>query len=210
MKYKFRQILKKDYKKILQLDKKVYPTPKPVTEKIVSNWYSKNPEFGLVMEEGKKAVGYLISIPINKGGWKRLISGNLVEAEMTDKQLFDAARDNSVYIHIYHIEKFAKGKGLSKIMLNELIKRVKPLDIKGFSAFCVTLSGINLFESFGFKEGSFISKEYIMKRGNKLFVFELSPEEIKQKIKEGYGLVTRCKMLIHKTGQLPSDFYISL
>jgi len=199
MNYSFRQITKKDYPKILKLDKKVYPTSKPVTEKTLATWYSKNPEFGLVLEEGRKIAGYLISISLSKKGSEKLISGKLAEAEMTDKHIFDSKRDNEVYIHIYHIEKFIKKKSLSKIMLEELMKKVQKSKVKGFSAYCVTPSGIGLFEKLKFKEGKYISKEHIMKKGKKIFVFELSPEKLKQKLKEGYSLVTRCKMLVSRT-----------
>ena len=198
MNYSFRQITKKDYPKILKLDKKVYPTSKPVTQKILSIWYSKNPEFGVVLEKGRKVAGYLISIPLSKEGSEKLISGKLAEAEMTDKHIFDSKRDEFVYIHIYHIEKFIPDRGITELMLKELMQNTK-FKINRLSAYCVTLAGIDIFEKLGFKEGKYISMEHIMKRGNKLFVFELNNKQMNQKIKEEYTPVTRCKMLVCQT-----------
>ena len=56
-----RAINKEDYKILLKLDKKVYPTSKPVTIKILNQWYQKNPEFGIIFEEKilKKSSDYL-------------------------------------------------------------------------------------------------------------------------------------------------------
>jgi len=198
MRYSFRQISRKDFSKILKLDKKVYPTQKPVTEEILSNWYSRNPEFGLVLEKGGNIVGYLVAIPLNKESWEELIFGNLAEAEMEDEHIFNSKKDKQIYVHIYHVEKFIQDKKITRLMLEEMMQKTK-FKIGGMSAYCVTPVGINLFEKLGFKEGKFISKEHIMEKGKKLFVFELNPEQLKQKTEGGYSLITRCKMLVAKT-----------
>jgi len=63
-----RPVKKLDYTKILELDKKVYPTSKPVTPKNLNQWYQNNPGFGIIFEKNSIIKGMCIVIPLTKEG----------------------------------------------------------------------------------------------------------------------------------------------
>lgn len=203
---KYRAINEKDYKKLLELDKKVYPTDNPVTPEILNNWYAKNPEFGLIVENGKgKLEGMCITIPLNKKGWKKLTKGKLAEADLNSKTIFDNSKDEEIGLHIYHIEKFSNNKnfyedaliGLNLVITN--LRKTNPkLKIKGFSGLCVTSAGIGLFyNKFNCQERKFINSENMISKNGKLEIFDTkSKEELSNKLKEGYEYINRCKMLV--------------
>lgn len=203
---KFRSITQKDYTKILELDKNVYPTDNPVTSEILDKWYKKNPEFGLIFENDKGNLeGVCITIPLNKKAWNKLISGKLAESDLNSKTIFDNSRDEKIGLHIYHIEKFSDKRGFYEnalIGLNSVVGNLKKsnpeLRIIGFSGLCVTSQGIDLFyNKFNCKEGKFVNLEYILKKNNRLEIFKTnSQNELSEKIKQGYEYVTRCKMLV--------------
>lgn len=208
---KYRPITKEDYSKLLELDKKVYPTNNPVTPNILDNWYAKNPEFGMIFENDKgKLEGMCITIPLNKKGWKKLTKGKLAEADLNSKTIFDNSKDDEVGLHIYHIEKFPKEKefykealkGLNSIIGN--LRKTNPkLKIAGFSGLCVTSAGIGLFyNKFNCRERKFINSEHMISKKGKLEIFDTkSKEELFNKIKEGYNYINRCKMLILKSDE---------
>jgi hypothetical protein len=196
----YRRITKQDYPKILELDKKVYPTRNPVTTNILDQWFLKNPEFGMIFENN----GVFIAIPLNKNGWNKLISGNLSESDLDSKTIFNNSRDKEIGIHIYHIEKSTENKfheeclkALSNIV-DDLRTNNPSLKIIGLSAYCVTQAGIRLFANkLNFSEKQFISNEYILEKDNELIVFKPNTQqELKNKIKEGYKQINRCKMLV--------------
>lgn len=203
---KYRPINEKDYTKLLELDKKVYPTENPVNKNILNNWYSKNPEFGLVFENDKgKLEGMCITIPLNKKGWKKLIKGKLAEAELNEKTIFDNSRDKEIGLHIYHIEKFSNNKkfyeeaitGLNEVISN--LRRKNPkLKISGFSGLCVTSAGIGLFyNKFNCRERKFLNSEHMISKQGKLEIFNTnSQEELFKKLSQGYEYLNRCKMLV--------------
>ncbi len=209
---KFRPIVEKDYELILELDKKVYPTDNPVTSDILSKWYKKNPEFGMIFEnEGSKIQGFCMAIPLNKRGWNKLVDGELSEADLNSKTLFDNKRDKEMGLHIYHIEKFFEKKDFYKSFLkslNEIIKNLRKenpkLSIIGFSGLCVTPSGIGLFyNKFNCRERKFVNQEHIFKKDGELRVFKLgSSSQFSEKLKEGYEYLNRCKMLVLYPGEL--------
>lgn len=202
---KFRQITQKDYAKVLELDKQVYPTENPVTSKIIEQWYQKNPEFGIVFETKGKLEGMCIAIPLSKKGWNKLINGKLAEGELDSKTIFDNSRDKEIGIHIYHIENFNNSKRFYKeslIGINSIINKLREtnpkLKIVGFSALAVTSSGIGLFyNKFNCRERKFINDEHILKINNKLETFKTdSQKELEAKINQGYEYLNRCKMLV--------------
>jgi len=198
-----RQITPKDYNLILELDKKVYPTSKPVTKEVIASWYIRNPEFGMIFCENGKIEGVFVVIPLNKESWNRLINGNLKEAEMTDKTIFDNLKDKEIGIHIYHTEKFNQNiKDFYKYNFEELDKIIKILRSKnknlkifGISAYSVSPPGIGLRTKLDFKERSFISDEHILDKDKKLIVAESTKQAEDLKIK-GYKYINRCQMKV--------------
>jgi len=200
---RLRAIKKEDYSLLLSLDKAVYPTSNPVTPEILDKWFAKNPEFGMIYEENSKVLGLSIVIPLNLSGWKKLIEGELAEADLGPKTIFDNSRDKEIGLHVYHIEKLDKIiKEFYKTALtdlNNLIiklrKENKNLKISGFSGLCVTNEGIGLFNKLNCKEKKFISPEHIMIKDNKLKIAS-NKEEIARLEKEGYKIKNKCKMLI--------------
>jgi len=202
---KFRPITQKDYAKVLELDKKVYPTDNPVTSEIIQQWYQRNPEFGIVFENRGKINGMCIAIPLNKKGWKKLINGKLAEGELNSKTIFDNSRDKEIGIHIYHIEKFDDTREFHKesltninFIINKLRETNPKLKIIGFSALAVTSCGIGLFyNKFNCRERKFINDEHILRINNKLETFKTnSQKELEDKLNQGYEYLNRCKMLV--------------
>jgi len=202
-----RKIKRKDYKLLLSLDKKVYPTKSPVTEKNLSDWYKINPEFGIVFEKKGTISGLVIAIPLNEKAWKKLIEGKLLESALGKDEIFSTSRDNKIGIHIYHIEKISKGIThlhkkmlicLKKIVLKIKKQKNKNLKVIGFSGLCVTKEGINLFEkTLKCKEGKFKSEEHILEKNGKKIILTTKYKKIIKKYKlNGYTYQNRCKMLI--------------
>jgi hypothetical protein len=202
---KARAIAKKDYALILGMDKKIYPTDSPVTEKIISSWYVNHPEFGMIFQEGKNISGVCIAIPLNKKGWSLLVQGKLKESEIGEEYLFNKGRDFELGIHIYHIEKLSNMKEFYVLALKALKEKVNALSAKnkkvaviGFSGLCVSPSGIGLFEKkFSCEEKSYLCQEHILRNGKKLELFEpTSKKALELELKKGKVLVNRCKMLV--------------
>lgn len=201
-----RTIIKNDYKKLLELDKKVYPTDIPVKPEILNSWYQNNPEFGIIFEDNDKISGMCIAIPLNESGWKKLVQGELAESQLDSSTIFKSGRDKLLGIHIYHIEKLDSNiqafykdslRTLSSVVGN-LMKNNPDLGVVGFSGFCVTSSGIGLFyNKFNCRERNFLSSEHILnKNGNLIIVNSSSMKKVSEFIEKGYSYNNRCKMLI--------------
>jgi len=199
-----KSISEKNYEFILGLDRKIYPTAEPVSKETIKKWYIRNPEFGMIFEDGNKISGVSVAIPLNKKGWNPLINGTLKESELNESTIFDNSRDKEMGIHIYHVERFNGTKEFFLRVLgalDEAIKKLKStnkgLKIIGLSGLCVSIEGINLFEhKFNCKERNFISSEYILEKDGQKFALVLSKSEFQEKISSGYKLITRTKMLV--------------
>ena len=199
-------IKERDYRKILELDKKVYPTDSPVTQEIIGQWYQNNPEFGIMFEEKNEIKAMCVAIPLNKSGWNDLTKGKLPESGLNSKTIFNNSRDKEIGIHVYHLEKLdSKIKELYKISLKEIKKIIDKLrknnpslKIIGFSGLAVTSAGINLlYNKLNCRERNFLNDEHIMRKSNKLEIIKTnSKEDIIEKVKEGYYYLNRCKMLV--------------
>lgn len=203
-----RPIKKSDYKLLLELDKKVYPTDSPVTAKILNKWYKNNSDFCLIYEENGKIMGVCLAILLNENGWKRLINGKLNESDLDEKTLFNNNRDSKLGLHIYHIEKLDnKIKGFYKICLQDLSKLIKYLQringklrVIGFSGLCVTPEGISLFEDkLKCKEREFVSNENIIIKGDKRKIIIGDKSDFI--IPKGYCYLNKCKMLVSYPGE---------
>ena len=198
-----RPIGKEDYPLLLKLDKKVYPTDSPVTKDMLSRWYAKYPEFGLVYEENGEIAGLCAAIPLSESGWTKLIEGKLSESDLDDETLCDISRDSEIGIHIYHIEKLDKSiKHFHEICLMDLARVMgmlkfnnKSLKVIGFSGLCTTKEGVGLFQNeLKCRERAFISQEHILEKGGRKIIANAS--DVPQKLAEGYSLITRCQMLV--------------
>ena len=197
-------IKKEEYKLLLKLDKKVYPTANPINKKILNNWYTKNPEFGIMFKEKGKLQGVCAAIPLTEKGWKKLTRGKLAEAELKENTIFDNKRDRAIGLHIYHIEKtnpqanqiyVESLKALKKILI-ALRKNNPTLKAIGFSGLCVTKEGINLFENkLNCSEKTFINKENIFENEKGQIIVK-SNKTGKICAPKGYKHKNRCKMLI--------------
>ena len=190
---------------LLEKDKEIYPTDKPVTDSVLKNWYVRNPEFGITFRERHKIIGANIIIPLNKQGWKGLIDGRLLESDCKDKFIFDNNKDSEIGIHIYHIRKESSISEFYKYAMEALtsvllkLKNLnKLLKVIGFSGLCVTKNGIGLFfNKFNCKESAVIKNEYVLMKNNGIELAELNHfGELERKLREGYKFITRCKMLV--------------
>ena len=208
-----RSINKKDYKRILGFDNRVYPTADPVTPAIMGSWYANNPEFGMVYELGGRTVGVCTFIPLKRSSWEKVINGKLSESDLGSKDIFDIQKDNEIALHNYHVEKLLLTENyyirilynLNKLVEN--LKKINPkLKIVGLSAFGTTSLGLNLFQNrFNFQEKKFISTEHILLKGKKLSLFDEKDggqKELAKKLQNGYTYYQRCKMIVLE----PSDF----
>lgn len=201
-----RPIKKEDFKLLLKLDKKVYPSKTLVTTKNLSEWYSKNPEFGLIYEKNYKIAGLCAAIPLNSISWRKLVNGNLTESNLSIDDIFDNSKDDELGIYNYHIEKLDFSiKHFYRIFLQDLseitknLKKQNPkLKIIGFSGICAASSGIGLFyNKLNCREREYINSEHILRKKNKKIIIETQKlEDIKKKIDEGYEYETRCKLLV--------------
>jgi len=205
-----RSITKGDYKKLLDLDKEVYPTDSPVTEKILDKWYALNPEFGMIYEENNKIIGVCIVIPLNKKGLEKLINGELAESDLDDKWIFNNKKDKAIGIHGYHLEKLKPEiKSFYKTCLQDLsliinnLKNHNPkIKVIGFSGLCVTKDGINLLENeFNCRERKFISRENIIEKEGRKKIILTEEKDKNIKLPKGYILLNKCKMLVTYPGE---------
>jgi hypothetical protein len=194
-----------DFDWLLEKDMEIYPTDKPVTREIIEKWYLYHPEFGIVFRDGNEIEGMNITIPLNRKGWEGLINGELLESDCDDRFAFNNKEDTEIGLHIYHIRKTGDTKGFYKdslIALNHILDNLRKdndnLKVIGFSGLCVTKMGIGLFfNKLDCRERAFIVSEHIIKKDNKLKIFEIdSQEELNQKLIEGYIYLNRCKMLL--------------
>lgn len=196
-----------DYDWLLTADKKVYPTDKPVTFDNLDQWYQRNPEFSFFC--GDRA-GVCATIPLNGKAWEALVAGAQSESSLGSNDIFDVARDDTLGLHVYHIERGPRSaRGFYSFALEKLaqaidkLRQTNPgLAVCGFSGYCVTKQGIGLFKDrFSCTESRLVSTEYIMQRNSRLTVFDLpSDADLKAKVSEGYELVNRCQMLVTSPG----------
>lgn len=201
-----RGIKESDYGKILELDSRVYPTDWPVTGDVLASWYQRNPEFGMMYEDG-----VCIAIPLNRQGWEQLIGGVVEEYELGGSAVFDGQRDQELGIHVYHLEKFGRGKGFYREVLADLGKLVgnlrtenSNLRVIGFSGLCVTSAGCGLFANkLNCREREYVSSEHVLKKDGKIVLVETeSQRDLADKLKEGFAYSTRCKMLSTMPGEV--------
>ncbi|MBI2669273.1 hypothetical protein HYX14_05520 [Candidatus Woesearchaeota archaeon] len=186
---------------ILQLDHKIYPTLSIVNELILSQWFQRNPEFGMIYGSWPDIEGVCIAIPLNLSGWQKLIKGEIKESDLTSRSIFDENKDSALYLHIYHIEKFNPAlKKFHMVCFRALGLKVQNLlkrtPLKGISAYCVSAAGINLFyNKLNFHESRGHFQEYLLSR-RKHIIIAHSVEEVKKKEIQGYRLITQAKMLV--------------
>lgn len=153
-----RNIEKKDYQLILELDAKVYPVSKEnkINSEIIDRWYNAYPRYGMIYTNNNKIVAMAIAIPMPISIWYKLIKGECFENTLNiqwDKSNNCNNGDKSninIGIHIYHIEVLNRdivGKGFYRHMLQDLntISKNYNHKIEGLSGYCVTPKGNRLF-----------------------------------------------------------------
>lgn len=212
---KLRSIQQEDFIKILKSDAEVYPTSTPVTTQLFNTWFSKHPEFGMIYTNDKQELlACCIIIPCNKEGFEKLISGKKNESELSVLDIFSVDKHDHIGLHIYHIEKYQKISGsfrdtvlrdLSTILAN--LRKIKSsLKVIGFSGYCTSKSGINLFyNEWNCREREFLSQEHILvhKETNKCLLVKMNTQkELDKLIQQGYVYSNRCKMLVTYPNEL--------
>lgn len=209
---RLRSYKKNDHKLILEQDKQVYPTVKPVTTVIINNWYARNPEFGMIYEIADKTVGTCAIVPLNRRSWEKLLNG-MPEADLCSKDVFNIRKDKEIALHFYHIEKLLLTERFySRILLdlNQLIENLRKtnpgLRIIGSSSLCTSSPGLDLFQDrFNYQEKGFVSTEHIISKRRRLYIFDEKKDgtkKLQEKLNRGYTYHHRCKMLV----LYPSDF----
>ena len=84
----------RDYSWLLERDYEIYPIDKPVTPRVLKQWYRNNPDFGIVFRENHNIFGTNIIIPLNRTGWEGLINGRITEAECNEQYIFNNKRES--------------------------------------------------------------------------------------------------------------------
>jgi len=195
----------KDYDWLLEKDYEIYPTDRPVTKKIIQQWYTRNPEFGIIFRENNEIVGVNVTIPLNRTGWKLLINGELLESDCNENYIFNNETDDAIGLHVYHIRKNADIDDFYKLSLsglNETImalrKHNENLKVIGFSGLCVTKMGIGLFfNKLNCRESAVIKNEHIVKGNDSIEIIKMSHyRDMEKKLKAGREYMHRCKMLV--------------
>ena len=201
------------FKRILSFDNRVYPTKSPVTSGMMSFWYKKNPDFGMVYDIGGKTIGVCAFIPLKKSSWEKVINGELSESDIRPDDIFDISKDNEIALHNYHVEKLLLTedyyirifKDLNKLIEN--LRKINPkIKLIGVSAFATTSLGLGLFQNrLGFHEKKFVSTEHILLKDNKLALFDEKnggQKQLDKKLLNGYVYYQRCKMIILEPNDL--------
>ncbi len=210
---RLRPYKKKDHKLILEQDIRIYPTSNSVSPTTIDNWYTRNPEFGMIYEIGNKTVGTCVIVPLNRQSWKDLVNGKIFESDLNQKSIFNNKKDSEIALHFYHMEKlFLTEKFYSRILLdlNNIIfnlRKTNPgLKIIGSSSLCTTSLALDLFQDrFNYQEKGYVSTEHIISKGRTIFIFDEKvggKKKLEEKLKKGYSYHHRCKMLI----LYPEDF----
>ena len=200
-----RNINKDDYPLVIEMDNEIYPSLVGVTVHSMSVWYERNPEFGLIFTDGQMITGALVCIPLKKTSWISLTRGEISEASLDHKDIFDINRDSEIAIHIYHIVKLTKDiTHFARIALAELNKRVRnlcalktSLRISGYSAYCATPQGLHLFsDTLAFRESGGVSEEHIVRSLDGSVRIEIgTAETVMDKMATSDAYVCKCSML---------------
>ncbi|CAF1151239.1 unnamed protein product [Adineta ricciae] len=161
-------IARLDLESILQSDASLYPSS--LTLRTLQNWYDTNSSnfinYYISNESHSEAtIGVSISFPMKATFWKRLITGDLNEHEITGDMLLEqncslADEENEYGIHIWHIKKFELWNKLCLTNFrdrfwSDLQYSVDMLNSKnkkciGFSSLCATDEGTRAMKKLGF------------------------------------------------------------
>ncbi|KAF0735161.1 hypothetical protein Ae201684P_002472 [Aphanomyces euteiches] len=100
-----RPITKADYAALIQSDVELYPTDNPLTPSVLSKWFLRHPEFGMIYE----SFGCCIFVPLVPQTWQKFIDKEIEEVDLVDG-IFDATATTTgeLCLHLYHIEKTDK------------------------------------------------------------------------------------------------------
>lgn len=201
-----RSLTTNDCADVLRSDEAIYPCQSPLTKEIMSKWYVRNPDFGLIFSEGSERMGILACVPLKLSSWKELLSGLFRESQLHEGLTFDLKRDKTFALHIYHIERFStRIRQFHRIAFTELGTRLARLStatgwptVAGFSALCTTPEGIQLFSrELGFKETGYVSKEHVVRHSNGQIEIRTGEENaVRNGLSDGLEYVCRCQFLV--------------
>ncbi|KAG2449070.1 hypothetical protein HYH02_005819 [Chlamydomonas schloesseri] len=211
------------YPGIIAADKLVYPTSNGLTEAVLSRWFGKHPEFGLIFldQATGRTVANCIVVALCERGWHLLTEGKVTESELDGDLLFDAARDDTIGLHVYHLEKSSSEypqdvPRFGMVALDAIaevlaaLRRTRPpgrpLEVCGFSGLTVTRLGCSLFSNlYGCRERAYVCKEHLLlSEDGALEVHEAETQEELQRLLQppsggngrGRTYVLRARMLV--------------
>lgn len=224
MPIRVRAIRSDEYDYVLGLDGELFPIADPPTPAALRIWYSRNPEFGMMMDDtdSGQIVGVNIIIPLNEQGFLGMMSGEVSEASVCSEHIYNAERDDTLALHCYHIEKMGRVSGFVHYALRELCRivieakqqRRRALKIVGWSALCASTSGVNLFQNtLNFREIEPGQQKHILRRkvpageqqavaGYEMrLVDSADQQEVFGYMEQGWEYHLRCRMV----GTWPGD-----
>lgn len=218
MPIRVRAICPHEYDYILGLDGELFPIAEPPTPAALRVWYSRNPEFGMMIDDtdSGQVAGVNIIIPLNEQGFVAMMKGEVSEASLSPEHIYDAEHDDTLALHCYHIEKMGPVIGFVHYALSELCRlvveanqaRQGALRVVGWSALCASPSGVNLFQNtLNFRETEARQHKHIMRRKGAAGDWETrlvdSPneEEVFGYMEQGWEYLLRCRMV----GTWPGD-----
>jgi len=219
-----------ELKHLIEFEHSIYPSANSSDiERVVSSWYlpaqTQNPTLQLAhrlarvlyANDDNRLLGYYMVLPLHESAYEDLLHGRLTELEIGPQHLVvDASKCSRIGLHVYHIEKFGKdklGTGFSTLMLRsigQVLREFSHIQVIGFSAYCVSASGIQLFmntwncyEIVSSDKNSEAEHIFIDKRTREVKVVSFSQAQ-SQSIYQKYAhlqYMHRCKMLVTRPDQ---------
>lgn len=82
---------------VLNFDRGIYPTSKPVTQSIMRNWLSEEDSFSFTLRSGKILRGYCVAFPLSASVFNQLLQGEIQESELPPSEI--NSRFKNLYIY---------------------------------------------------------------------------------------------------------------
>jgi hypothetical protein len=216
-------------KQLVDYEHDIYPsTDSESILRVLENWLlphdnsQKNlvPQLSSTYYMNDKLVGFYIVIPLRESSYESLLRGDLTELEITAKDhlVSDATKCNRIGLHVYHVEKFAEAKfesSFTDIVLSnvsQVIQQFPNIKVIGFSGYCVTRAGIDLFYNrWNCREYATVDEEHIYYDNESKHLTVVSgaarSKELTHRLNhlpQSLQYRHRCKMLVTR----PNDFSI--
>jgi len=191
-----------------------FPPPPPTLHpQSLRSFFVHHPGFalGYFTPSGTLAAASL-AIPLKESSWRKVISGDLEEHDISARDIFAPESDINLAIHWYHISVVDKTAIPAKFYLlasrdlslaiNSLRRDHCPaLQVAGFSALAASPAGVEVFRGkLGFRETSLVCRDYVVKtnaNGRMSMIQATTDLEAAEQCRQhGLEIVSRMHMLV--------------